>query len=161
MDDKKKKLENENKNKENKQDEVVRLKQKVEELENQVKRVLADYQNLEKRVAEEKREWVLTANKNLLLLILPILDTLLKASKHSQDQNLKVSINQFLDILKSEGVVRIETKDKDFDPRLMEGIERVEGAKDKVVEETRLGFMLNDNVLRPAQVTVGKEELSS
>ena len=136
--------------------EIDELKRKLEESENKYKRALADYQNLEKRVAEDKREWMLTANKNLLLRILPILDTLMLAVKHSGDESLHVSINQFLDILKSEGVTRIETKDKDFDPGLMEGIERVTGEKDKVIEETRAGYMLNDNVLRPAQVKVGK-----
>jgi len=145
--------------KENK--EVEELKRKIEELENGWKRAVADYQNLEKRVREEKREWVLIANKNLLLRILPILDTLILALKYSQDKSLKVSVNQFLDILKNEGVTKIETKDKDFDPRLMEGIERVTGAKDKVIEETRAGYMLNDNVLKPAQVTVGKGSVSS
>ena len=148
----------EGKPKEEKADqEVKELKQKeIEEMENKYKRALADYQNLEKRVAEDKREWMLTSNKNLLLRILPILDTLMLAVKHSGDESLHVSINQFLDILKSEGVTRIETKDKDFDPGLMEGIERVTGEKDKVIEETRAGYMLNDNVLRPAQVKVGK-----
>jgi len=153
------KEEEEKKPEENKETkEIEGLKQKIEEIDNKYKRALADYQNLEKRVAEEKREWALIANKILILRILPILDTLMLAVKHSQDKSLKVSINQFLDILKSEGVIRIETKDKDFDPRLMEGIERVTGPKDKVIEETRAGYMVNDNVLRPAQVTVGKGE---
>ena len=133
------------------------LKQKIIELENQTKRTLADYQNLEKRVGEEKREWILASNKNLLLRILPVLDTLMLAAKHSGDQSLKVSVSQFLDILKSEGVLRIETKDKDFDPRFMEAIKVVEGEENKATEELRAGFMLGDQVLRPAQVVVGKK----
>ena len=133
------------------------LKQKIIELENQTKRTLADYQNLEKRVDVEKREWILISNKNLLLRLLPILDTLMLASKNSQDQSLQVSVNQFLDVLKSEGVIRIETKDKDFDPRLMEAIQAVEGEENKVIEEVRAGFMLGEQVLRAAQVAVGKK----
>lgn len=135
--------------------EIDELKKKVEELENSYKRALADYQNLEKRVAEEKREWLLTANRGLLLRLLPILDTLMLASKHSQDQSLQISVSQFLEILKNEGVTRIETSGKYFDPGLMEGIQTVLGEKNKVVEETRSGFLLNEVVLRPAQVTVG------
>ena len=141
--------------------EIEALKKKIEEGENKYKRALADYQNLEKRISAEKREWILTSNKNLLLRILPILDTLMLASKHSQDQSLKVSVDQFLDVLKQEGITRIETKDKDFDPRLMQGIERVEGAKDKVIEETRAGYMIQDNVLIPAEVRVGNGVASS
>ena len=132
------------------------LKTKVEESENKYKRALADYQNLEKRIREEKGSWIISANRQLLLKLLPILDTLMLACKHSQDQSLQISVNQFLDVLKSEGVTRIETKDKDFDPRLMEAIQTVEGQDNKVIEEIRAGFMLGDQVLRAAQVTVGK-----
>ena len=136
--------------------EVVRLKQKIEELENQVKRIFADYQNLEKRVSQEKREWLIKANKDLILRLLPAIDFLLLSSKHIEDEGLKLSIQKFFDILKIEGVEKIETKDKEFDPRLMEGLETVSGPKNKVIEETRVGFMLGDMVLRPAQVRVGK-----
>ena len=137
-------------------EETVLLKEKVEELENQVKRTLADYRNLENRVQNERGEWILKANKQLLLNILPVLDTLVLASKHSKDQSLALSLQQFLDILEKEGVKRIETESKSFDPVLMEGIGAVEGEEGKVIEETRHGYMLYDKVLRPAQVQVGK-----
>src|SRR3990167_11197134 len=88
-------------------EEIVRLKEKIEELENQVKRTLADYRNLENRVQNERGEWILKANKQLLLNILPVLDTLVLASKHSKDQSLALSLQQFLDILEKEGVKRI------------------------------------------------------
>ncbi len=140
-------------------DEKVLLKEKIEELENQVKRTLADYRNLENRVQNERGEWILKANKQLLLNLLPVLDTLMLVDKHSQgkDQNLNLSVRQFLDILKKEGVVKIETMGKSFDPNLMEGIATVEGIDGKVIEELRTGYMLYDKVLRPAQVSVGKQ----
>ncbi|MDP2692975.1 MAG: nucleotide exchange factor GrpE, partial [bacterium] len=73
-------------------------KEKIGELENQVKRTLADYRNLENRVQNERGEWILKANKQLLLNILPVLDTLMLVNKHSQgkDQNLNLSVQQFL-----------------------------------------------------------------
>lgn len=145
--------------KEIKKDELVLLKEKIEELENQNKRVLADYRNLENRVSQERGEWILKANGQLLLNLLPVLDTLMLADKHSkvEDQNLKISISQFLDILKNEGVVRIETKEKDFDPLVMECVETRIGEDWKVLEETRSGYKLGDIILRPALVVVGKK----
>jgi molecular chaperone GrpE len=125
-------------------------------LENQLKRALADYQNLEKRIAEEKSSWVKAANKNLLLKLLPGLDSLLLAEKHTQDEGVKLSIKHFLDILENEGVKKIETAGKDFDPNLMEAIGTADGETGKVVEEARAGYMLFETVLRPAQVIVGK-----
>ncbi len=127
----------------------------LENLENQLKRALADYQNLEKRVSNEKSEWIKLSNKDLLLRLLPGLDSLLLAQKHTQDEGVKVSIKHFLDILEGEGVKKIETVGKDFDPKLMEAISTKEGEDGKVIEEVRAGYTLYDNVLRPAQVTVG------
>ena len=127
------------------------------DLENQLKRALADYQNLEKRIAEEKNIWLKVANKNLLLKLLPGLDSLLLAEKHTQDEGVKISIKHFLDILENEGVKKIETVGKDFDPNLMEAITTQEGEDGKVLEEVRMGYMLFDQILRPAQVIVGKQ----
>jgi molecular chaperone GrpE len=125
-------------------------------LENQLKRALADYQNLEKRIAEEKNIWIKVANKNLLLKLLPGLDNLILAEKHTQDEGVKISIKHFIDSLEQEGVRKIETVGKDFDPNLMEAITTQEGEEGKVLEEVRAGYMLYDSILRPAQVIVGK-----
>jgi|SRR5579885_761052 len=137
------------------------LKETANQFENNYKRALADYQNLQKRVTNEKAEWVKLANRELLLRILPVLDTIFLAFKHSQDVSLQVSLQQFFDILKSEGVVRIETVGKEFNPELMEAIETVAGEEGKVVEEVRAGFLLHDTLLRPAQVKVGAKKVLS
>ncbi len=139
-------------------EEFEALKELAGQLEDKYKRALADYQNLQKRVGEEKQDWVRAANRELLLRLLPVLDTLMLASQHVDDQGLKVSINQFLDALKSEGVKRIETQGKEFDPHLMECVSIEEGEENKVLEETRTGYMIYDKILRPAQVKVGKGE---
>ncbi len=130
-------------------------KEQIENLENQLKRTLADYQNLEKRVAEEKSSWIRMANKDLLLKLLPGLDSLILAEKHTQDEGVKLSIRHFLDILEQEGVKRIETVGENFDPRTMECVQTVEGENGKVLEELRLGYTIYNEVLRPAQVQVG------
>ncbi|MBI4089343.1 MAG: nucleotide exchange factor GrpE [Candidatus Levybacteria bacterium] len=152
------KNEKENEEKGKSKNEIAHLKQRIEELENQIKRISADYQNLEKRTALEKREWLIKANKDLILRLLPALDFLLLSSKHLEDEGLKLSIQKFFAILKTEGVEKIETTGKEFDPSLMEGIKSVAGEENKVVEELRSGFKMGDQVLRPAQVAVGSSE---
>jgi molecular chaperone GrpE len=87
---------------------------------------------------------------------LPGLDSLLLAEKHTQDEGVKLSIKHFLDILEQDGVKKIEAVGKDFDPNLMEAITTQEGENNKVLEEVRSGYMLFDQILRPAQVIVGK-----
>ncbi len=134
------------------------------EHEERLKRALADYQNLEKRVGQERLAWIKTANKELILRILPILDTLVLAGKHLQDGGLTASIKQFEDVLKSEGVEKIETMGQEFNPQIMECVvtEQVDPSaasgqgEGKVLDELQAGYMLYDKVLRPAKVKVGK-----
>lgn len=133
------------------------LKELSKQFEVQIKRTLADYQNLEKRTFDEKREWIRSGNKDLILKLLPVLDILMLAAKHIKDQGLDLSIQQFLDVLANEGVKKIETVGKDFDPHTMECVEIIEGEDNKVLDELRVGFTLNEKVLRPAQVKVGKK----
>jgi len=135
--------------------EIEVLHAKIGDLENQYRRAIADYQNLEKRTFEEKREWIRGGNKDLLLKILPVLDILFLAAKHINDKGLDLSIQQFLDVLVSEGVVRIETVGKAFNPHTMECVEVVAGEENIVLEEVRAGYLLHERVLRSAQVKVG------
>lgn len=109
---------------------------------------------------EERIEWIRSGNKVLMLSLLPILDTLQMANKHVDNQGLKLSIQQFLDVLKDEGAIRMQVEGKDFDPHIMECVDTVEGDDGKVIEEVRLGFMLHDKVLRPSNVKVGKKIIS-
>ena len=147
------------------QDHLRELRKKAEDFENNFKRVLADYQNLEKRTAEEKQELIKSASRGLILRLLPALDTLVIAQKHTNDQGLKLSVRQLFDILEKEGVVKIETMGENFDPKYMEAVTTVEvdpstdsGQEGKVVEELRPGYMLDDKVLRVAQVVVGRQQ---
>lgn len=140
-----------------------------ENLENQLKRVLADYQNLEKRAILEKSEWIKLANKNLLLKLLPGLDSLMLAQKHTQDEGITLSINQILNAFSEEGVKKIETLGQDFDPKFMEAVSTIEvdpsagsgQGEGKVVQELKAGYTLFDMVLRPAQVVVGSVKQNS
>ena len=136
-------------------DNVEPEKEQLENLGNQLKRALADYQNLERRITEEKGAWIRMANKDLILKFLPVLDNLFLAQKHIQDDGLNLSIQKFLDVLKEEGVEQIETKGRDFDLHKMECVSVQEGEENKILEEVRPGFVIDEIVLRPAQVIVG------
>lgn len=136
----------------------------LKNLEDQIKRVLADYQNLEKRTEENRREWMLSANRNLVMKLLPVLDDLMLSQKHISDQGLDISIQKFLNILKEEGVELIQTQGQEFDPNTMECVSVIAGEENQVLEEVRPGYIMNDRVIRPAQVIVGsakQEEASS
>src|SRR3990167_3411949 len=127
------------------------------DLENQLKRALADYQNLERRIDEERR--LLSALSAALVIekLLPILDNLENAQKHLKDEGLEMVVKQFGDVLTSEGVEEIPAEGSPFDPNLHEATEILESDKDGIVLKVlRKGYKINDKVLRPAQVAVGR-----
>ena len=155
MDDKKKPKKEEKKNDDLKEVEVEGLKAKVAEFEDNWKRAVADYRNLEKRVEEQRRDIILFSNKELLLRLLPSFDMLFMAEKHIEDEGLKITVKGLNDALNEVGVERVETKEKQFDPQTMECVESVNEG-DTVIEELRPGFLLNGKLLRPAMVKVGR-----
>ena len=119
---------------------------------------MADYQNLEKRIDQERFELMKIGNKNLLIKIIPFLDNLEKAEVFVKDQGLKISKDHFMQILKEAGLEEIDLLGKDFDPNFAEAIDIVPGKEDnKVVEVLRKGYKFEDKIIRVAQVKVSKK----
>lgn len=131
-------------------------KNNLADLENRLKRAMADYQNLQKRFLAEKKDYIKFANAVLLDKLLPVLDDLIRAQQHLKDSGLKLVLDQFKLVLESEGVVPIKALNLKFDPQTMDCMETVSGPKNKVVEVLQPGYTLYGRVLRPARVKVGK-----
>jgi len=121
-------------------------------------RALADYQNFEKRVKEEKDQIIKNANGDLILRLLPFLDSLDKAEIFVKDEGLKLVRDQLLKVLVEAGLEEIPVLGKEFDPYSAEVVDMVEGEKDNIVVEVlRKGYKFNGKVLRVAQVKVSKK----
>ena len=118
-------------------------------------RALADYQNLEKRVALDRLNLIKYTNAMLLTKLIPVLDDLERAQSHLNDPGLTQILLQFTKLLDTEGVKVIDPAGSLFDPSSMDCAEVVEGEKDKVVATQLKGYLYQDRVLRPARVTVG------
>jgi molecular chaperone GrpE len=160
MDDKKtssaKTTEDKNKKQETKK---LETEKQVEEYKHKYLRALADYQNLEKRMQEDKERTVKNANAHLILKLLPFLDSLDKAEVFIKDEGLKIVKDQFHKTLKDEGLKELEVLGKEFDPYTAEVVDIVEGEKDSIVVEVlRKGFEYNGKILRVAQVKVSKKK---
>jgi molecular chaperone GrpE len=133
----------------------------LEDIKNQLKRALADYSNLQKRVEEEKKVLVKFANATLLIKFIGVLDSLEEAGKALQDEGLSLAIKKFRDTLALDGVQEIEASGKSFDPIYHEAVEVTEGVSDnKIVEVIEKGYTLNEKVLRPVKVKVSKKQAS-
>ena len=136
--------------------------EKIASLEEQVKRSLADYQNLEKRTRDERQSWIKQSNKDFILRILPTLDHLETALKGAKDggedsswlQGVEMAVKEFKRVLQEEGLEEVQTES--FDPNLHEAVSAQEGPDGKILEVLQIGYNLNGNLIRPAKVIVGK-----
>ena len=136
---------------------IKELEQKILDLENNWKRALADYINLEKRIAEDKEQLVFHVKKQAIEEFLPFLDNLEKLEEHIKDKGFEITLKDFRKTLIGMGVQEIETEGKDFDHKTMHAVETQKGEKNKVLKTTLRGYLLNGKLLRPAKVIVGQE----
>ncbi len=154
---------------ENQSDEAHKNKEKLEELEKQYLRLLADYQNLQKRTAQEKEELYKYAAQKTIEVLLPALDTFdyakqavkpdSKPEKIMEDFNLVFEM--LLKCLKDVGLEAIEETGIPFDPFCHEVLNQVqtnELPNHTVVQVLKKGYMLNKKVIRPALISVSVKQ---
>lgn len=139
-------------------DQCKEMGKQMEEYKAKYLRAIADYQNYERRVQEQRIEWIKNANKNVILKLLSFLDDLERAEIFVTDPNLAHVKESYIKMLKSEGLEEIEVLNKPYDPYTAEVIDMKEGEKeDVVIAVLRKGYMYNGQLLRIAQVTVSKK----
>ncbi|MFA6446618.1 MAG: nucleotide exchange factor GrpE [Candidatus Paceibacterota bacterium] len=132
-----------------------------EEYKTKYLRAIADYQNYERRVQDQRIEWAKTANKNVILKLLTFLDDLERAEVFVKDANLAHIKDSFSKLLMNEGLEEIDVLGKPYDPYNAEVIDMKEGEEDNVVIAVlRKGYTYNGQLLRVAQVTVSKKAVS-
>jgi molecular chaperone GrpE len=149
-------------------------KAREEELADKVLRLRADFDNFRKRILKEKSELYNTANAELILELLPVLDHFELALNAAIDQKahksfcegIKLIYGNLVSVLKKFGLTSIETEKKPFDPDTSEAVSYMPSddvPEGFVISQTRSGYYLKTNLLRPAQVVVssGKKEEES
>ena len=150
-------------------DEVLRLRQGIEEGRHRSLRLLADFENFRRRVGREKEMASGEARRAALLPLLPVLDTLeraLAAGSVDADFYEGVAATQrlFESALHEAGAEPIEAVGQPFDPTRHEAVgaePSEEVAAGTVVREVRRGWRLPDGLLRPSQVVVAAGEESA
>ena len=136
--------------------EIKKLQDKIQELDGNWKRALADYKNLEFRTEKAVREALTFGAKGLIIKLLKVLDELDMAVGHHPDQTwAKLTRDEMKTILSDEGVMEIEVLGKQFNPNEMECVGKTEGAENIVVKIVQKGYKIYDQVLRPVRVEVG------
>lgn len=137
-------------------------KQEIEEKDDRIKRLMAEFENFKKRSSKERENLYNSIIGDIITSFLPIIDNLEKAVQtKTEDQEYKQGIElvlkQFKDVLESNGVKEIESVGQTFNPELHEAITSVEDASlgvQEIKEEYRKGYMIGNKVIRHSLVVV-------
>ena len=142
------------------------LQEGLAELNEKYLRLYAEFENYKKRVQREKEDLIKYSNEDILYHLLPVMDNLEMALKHSTDsvseslvKGVEITLREFQRVTEKFGLVPIPATGKPFDPSVHHAMSQVERAdmEDKtVVEEFRKGYTLSGKVLRPSLVAVSK-----
>lgn len=148
--------------------EIDQVKADLAEQKDKYLRLMADFENFKKVKAKERIELIQTANKDVLVSLLDILDDCDRAEKQLssaedialQKEGVQLVFNKIRSTLQTKGLKVMESVGKDFDVDSHEAIAEIpapdDALKGKVVDEIMKGYLLNDKIIRFAKVVVGK-----
>lgn len=157
----------------NKSDKLrAELEEALDELANykdKYLRALAELDNQRKRSIREKEEIRRYATEKLILSMLPVVDNFERAigiDKNSGSvkdiiDGVKLIFKQFKEVLEKEGLKSFDSIGQKFDPYKHEALLAIESKEHEpstILEEVEKGYLLGEKVLRPAKVTVSKQD---
>ena len=141
------------------------LKQKIEELEDRVKRQMAEFDNFRKRTEKEKTAMFETGAKSVIEKILPVVDNFERglATVSEEDKGsgfadgMQMIYKQLMTELDNLGVKPIEAVGQEFNPEFHNAVMQVESEEYEsgiVAQELQKGYMYRDSVVRHSMVAV-------
>jgi len=166
----------ENENIENKK-EVTEDQEEIDPLEsmqldldkekNNFLRLFAEFENYKKRTAKERIELFSTANRELMAVLLPILDDFdrgLNEIKKTDDkamlEGMQLIYNKFKNTLNQKGLKEMEVGKGDvFDAEIHEAISQIPAPskklKGKIIDVVEKGYKLGETIIRFPKVVLG------
>ncbi len=152
----------EKKKKDKKQD---ALKEKVEELEDRVKRQMAEFDNFRKRTEKEKAAMFETGAKSVIEKILPVVDNfergLASVPEEEKDgaiaQGMQMIYKQLMTELENLDVKPIPAVGEEFNPEFHNAVMQTESEEFEsgtVAQELQKGYTYRDSVVRHSMVAV-------
>ncbi len=140
---------------------VAELEAQVKDLKDKMLRQAAEFDNFKKRSARESLDVRLTAGREILAAIIPILDDFDRAAAHGKlSDGVELIYNKLNATVQHRGLRAMDSTGADFDPDQHEAITEIpapsEEMRGKVIDTVEKGYFLNDKIIRFAKVVVGK-----
>ena len=142
-----------------------KLQDKVDELEDRVKRQMAEFENFRKRTDKEKTAMFETGAKSVIEKILPVVDIFERGlaglseeeKKQPFAEGMAMVYKQLMTELDKLEVKPIEAVGCEFDPKLHNAVMQVESDEYEsgiIAQELQKGYTYRDTVVRHSMVAV-------
>ena len=139
--------------------------EQIEELNDKLKRQMAEFDNFRKRTEKEKTQMYDMGAKSIIEKILPVIDNfergLAEVPEEQREDAFVVGMDkvyrQMLTELDASGVKPIEAVGQEFDPNFHNAVMQVESEEydsGVVAQELQKGYMYKDSVVRHSMVAV-------
>ncbi|UYQ93573.1 nucleotide exchange factor GrpE [Chitinophaga horti] len=147
---------------------LEKAEQQAAEMRDKYLRLVAEFDNFKKRNAKERLELIQTANKEVIIAMLDVLDDMERAQKQldtatdvaSVKEGVQLVFGKLKNTLTGKGLKPMETLHTEFNADLHEAITEIPAPaadlQGKVLDELQKGYYLNDKLIRHARVVVGK-----
>lgn len=147
--------------------ELEKVQAELAEMKDKFLRLHAEFDNFKRRTSKEKIDTMLTANRELMVALLPTLDDFDRTNKSLESvesvsalkEGVSLVFGKLVRTLEQKGLKPLETIGTVFDSELHEAVTQIpapsEKMKGKVVDELEKGYYLNDKIIRYAKVVIG------
>ena len=148
---------------------LARHKAQAEQHWQQFLHAAADLENYKKQAARAREDAVERTRRAMLTVILSVVDNIERALEYAAQsdaaapilEGIRMTHRQVLELLANMGVRPFDALGRPFDARQHEAVEVVpptaEHPMGTVVAEVQRGYLIGDEVLRPARVRVTRE----
>ena len=168
-------IDNDDNNLTNLKEDLAALKEELREARkssdnnlNRLKYMMAEFDNYRKQMEKQIDSRIESGKAELLVKFLSLRDDYLRAlemAKQSKSETVVIEglegiLKNFDSLLRSEGVIEIETIGTPFDPNVHDAIgfsHQNEIEENIITKEIRKGYMLNNKVLRPSLVLISRK----
>ncbi len=168
-------IDNDDNNVTNLKEDLAALKEELREARkssdnnlNRLKYMMAEFDNYRKQMEKQIDSRIESGKAELLVKFLSLRDDYLRAlemAKQSKSETVVIEglegiLKNFDSLLRSEGVIEIETIGTPFDPNVHDAIgfsHQDEIEENIITKEIRKGYMLNNKVLRPSLVLISRK----
>jgi molecular chaperone GrpE len=168
-------IDNDDNNITNLKEDLAALKEELREARkssdnnlNRLKYMMAEFDNYRKQMEKQIDSRIESGKAELLVKFLSLRDDYLRAlemAKQSKSETVVIEglegiLKNFDSLLRSEGVIEIETIGTPFDPNVHDviGFSHQDEIEENIItKEIRKGYMLNNKVLRPSLVLISRK----